>query len=218
MATKAFAYLRVSGRGQVDGDGFTRQLGKIQAYAAANGLELLEVYREKAVPGKTEWESRPAWVEMLDRIVHNGVRTILIEKLDRLARDILVQEHIIADLRKRGVDLISAEEPDLCRDDPTRNLMRQIMGAIAEYDRCMIVLKLRGARQRTKAKDGRCEGRKPYGFYPGELAVLTFMRERAEAGETPTQIARALNEKCWKPRGSGEWHPYAVSRILRRPA
>ncbi len=36
----------------------------------------------------------------------------------------------------------------------------------------MIVVKLLGARQRTKVKNGRCEGRKPYGFYPGEVETL----------------------------------------------
>ena len=45
--------------------------------------------------------------------------------------------------------------------------MRQIFGAIAEYEKTMIVIKLRGARQRKKARTGRCEGRKPYGHYPG---------------------------------------------------
>ena len=46
----------------------------------------------------------------------------------------MVQEHIIADLRQRHITIISALEPDLCVDDPSRKLMRQIMGAIAEYD------------------------------------------------------------------------------------
>ena len=50
-------------------------------------------------------------------------------------------------------------EPDLVEDDPTnptRKLVRQIMGAIAEYEKSLIVLKLRGARMRMRAKAGRC--------------------------------------------------------------
>lgn len=46
------------------------------------------------------------------------------------------------------------------------------MGAVAQYEKSQIVLKLRGARMRNRAKEGRCEGRKPYGFYEGEAAVL----------------------------------------------
>jgi hypothetical protein len=47
-------------------------------------------------------------------------------------------------------------------NDPTRILVRQMMGAVAQYEKSQIVLKLRGARMRKRAKEGRCEGRKPY--------------------------------------------------------
>jgi hypothetical protein len=40
----ALAYLRVSGRGQVDGDGFPRQLDAIARYARAHGVELAGEY------------------------------------------------------------------------------------------------------------------------------------------------------------------------------
>jgi DNA invertase Pin-like site-specific DNA recombinase len=159
---------------------------------------------------------RPAWVELIGAALETGITTILIEKLDRLARDLMVQEHIIADLRRRGVDLISAAEPDLCVDDPSRKLLRQIMGAIAEYDRAMIVLKLRGARQRQRAKVGRCEGAKPYGTLPGELDVLQrIVRLRGE-GRTFQQIASALNAEGIAPRRGARWHPSPIARIVTR--
>ena len=106
----------------------------------------------------------------------------LLEKLDRLARDLMIQETIIGDLRKYGFELVSVAEPDLCRDDPTRKLMRQIFGAISEYEKTMIVIKLRGARQRKKARTGRGEGRKPYGHYPGEKRVVERMRALRKEG------------------------------------
>jgi DNA invertase Pin-like site-specific DNA recombinase len=43
----------------------------------------------------------------------NGVKTVIVERLDRLARDLRLQETIIADLRKNGFELVSAAEPDL---------------------------------------------------------------------------------------------------------
>jgi hypothetical protein len=58
---------------------------------------------------------------------------------------------------------LSTAEPDLCSSDPTRILMPQILGAVAAYDKAMIVLKLRGARERKRAQRGRCEAAKPYG-------------------------------------------------------
>ena len=169
---KAFAYLRVSGKGQVEGDGFTRQLGEIKRYSAAHGIKIVRVYRDEGVSGTKDLENRPAFVEMMTALHSNGTNLVLVEKLDRLARDLMVQETIIGDLRKNGFDLISVMEPDLLQDDPSRKLMRQIFGAIAEYEKTMIVLKLRGARVRARAKQGRCEGRKPFGYFEGEDDVL----------------------------------------------
>jgi DNA invertase Pin-like site-specific DNA recombinase len=214
--TKAYGYLRVSGRGQVDGDGFPRQRAAIEAHAAAAGITVAGWFEEKAVPGKTEWEDRPSWVDMLAAVRDNGVRMICIEKLDRLARDLMVQEHIIADLRERSVQLVSVAEPDLNSDDPTRVLMRQIMGAIAQYDKTMIVLKLRSARDRIKARGERCEGKKPYGHYPGEEEGLEIIREAHADGATTVQTVNRLRVAGVQPRTGGEWHPFVVERIMAR--
>jgi len=57
---RAFAYLRVSGRGQVDGDGFDRQLAAIRSYAAVQGIAIARVFREEGVSGTLEGMDRPA--------------------------------------------------------------------------------------------------------------------------------------------------------------
>lgn len=49
----------------------------------------------------------------------NGVKVVIVERLDRLARDLMVQETIVADLRKYGFELVSVAEPDLMANDPT---------------------------------------------------------------------------------------------------
>ncbi len=139
----------------------------LKEYAKGHDIRIVKIYREEGVSGTKDLENRPALLEMMQALHGNGVKLVLIEKLDRLARDLMIQETIIGDLRKYGFELVSVTEPDLCQDDPTRKLMRQIFGAIAEYEKSMIVIKLRGARQRKKALTGRCEGRKPYGYYPG---------------------------------------------------
>src|SRR5579863_8723769 len=174
--TKAHAYLRVSGRGQIDGDGFPRQLKAIREYAAGHDLKIVNVYREEGVSGTKESADRPAWSELMTALHSNGVRVVIIERLDRLARDLMVQETIVADLRKNGFDLVSVAEPDLMANDPTRILVRQMMGAVAQYEKSQIVLKLRGARLRKKAKTGRCEGRKPFGFFEGEGEVMNRIK------------------------------------------
>jgi DNA invertase Pin-like site-specific DNA recombinase len=211
---KAFGYLRVSGKGQVRGDGFPRQLEAIRGYARAHGIKIVRVFEERGVCGATDLENRPALSELMQALHSNGVLLVLIEKLDRLARDLMVQETIIGDLRKAGFELVSVAEPDLLQDDPTRKLMRQFMGAIAEYEKAMIVLKLRGARIRAKARAGRCEGRKPFGYYPGEQAVIARMKELRSAGLGFDRIAEQLNAEGIKPRKGARWWGRSINNTL----
>jgi DNA invertase Pin-like site-specific DNA recombinase len=119
---KAFAYLRVSGKGQVNGDGFPRQLAAIRNYAATHDIRLIGSFREEGVSGTKESMDRPAWSELMAALHADGVKAVLIEKLDRLARDLMVQESVIADLHKNNFELISVQEPDLMAKDPTRVL------------------------------------------------------------------------------------------------
>jgi DNA invertase Pin-like site-specific DNA recombinase len=84
-----------------------------------------------------------AWSELMTALHSNGVRTVIVERLDRLAREPIVQEAIVADLRKNGFELVSVAEPDLMATDPTRILVRQRMAAVAQYEKSQIVLKLR---------------------------------------------------------------------------
>lgn len=213
---KAFAYLRVSGRGQVDGDGFSRQQLACEQYAASNGIEVVEVFREEGISGTKELEDRPALSDLLAALEENGVKTILIEKLDRLARDLMVQESLIRDMQRSGYTLISVAEPDLCSDDPSRKMMRQIFGAVAEYDKAMTVLKLRGARQRKKAIYGKGEGRHAFGEKPGERETLDQILEWSHGGMPCELIAGNLNAGGFKSRSGKRWHRSSVAKILAR--
>ena len=93
-----------------------------------------------------------------------------------------------------------------------------MMGAFAEYERAMIVKKLRGARQRARAtrKDYR-EGRKPYGWRPGEegtIRKILKILEMRSAGMACDTIAKTLNTAGIAAR-KGCWHPTSVSRVVK---
>ena len=94
------------------------------------------------------------------------------------------------------------------------SIMRQIFGAIAQYEKAMIVAKLRGARQRVKAKTGRCEGRKPYEATEAEVAVVARMREMRQGGMSYCAIADALTAEGVPSRLAQRWHTTQVQRIL----
>jgi hypothetical protein len=82
----------------------------------------------------------------------------------------------------------------------------------------MIVLKLRGARQRKKAKEGRCEGVKPYGEKPGESDSLMMIQHLRAAGQSCDRIAEALNVNGIPARRGGKWRGDTVNKILKREA
>jgi DNA invertase Pin-like site-specific DNA recombinase len=66
--------------------------------------------------------SRPALREVMVALHSDGVKLVLIERLDRLARDLMIQESIIADMQRHGFEIRSVMEPDLCSNDPSRTL------------------------------------------------------------------------------------------------
>jgi DNA invertase Pin-like site-specific DNA recombinase len=215
---KAFAYLRVSGQGQVEGDGFPRQLKACKAFAAKNEIKLVRVFREEGVSGTKESAARPAFREMMLALLSNGVRTVVIERLDRLARDLMVQESMIAEFKRHGFELISTMEPDLGSTDPSRVAFRQMIGVFSQFEKSNIVLKLRGARERQKAKTGRCEGRKPYGEHEGEQPILERMKALRASRMAVDTIAATLNREGVQTRSGGLWFGSTVNKILKANA
>jgi DNA invertase Pin-like site-specific DNA recombinase len=109
-------------------------------------------------------EARPGFAEMLQAIAGNGVRTIIVETANLFARDLMLQEVGFARLKELGIELIAADSPNAFVDDgPTSELIRQVLGAVAEFDKSTIVAKLLQARQRKRRATGKkVEGRKSH--------------------------------------------------------
>ena len=220
---KALSYLRVSGKGQVDGDGFPRQRASIEAYARAQGVELVGEYVDAGVSGTRDLDDRAGLAALIDRIESNGVRLVLVERADRLARDLMIGEIILSKFRTIGVRVVAVEgNTDLTVDDsdPTRVLVRQVLGAIAQYDKAVTVLKLRAARDRKRRQQGRCEGRKPYGDTPAEqqaIERIKSLRRQRPGGKAMSYaaIANAMNETGIPTRYGKPWKPGTIYAILR---
>src|SRR5215471_6034628 len=224
VKTKAFSYLRVSGKAQIEGDGFPRQREIVKNYARRHQIEVVQEFCEKGVSGTKDAFDRDALTEIFVALKANGVRLVLVERADRLARDLMISEILLGEFRKIGVRVVSAEcgtELTVEDDDPTKKLIRQVLGAISEWEKSVIVQKLRAARMRIRKAEGKCEGRKPYGADEDEQKVIGLMRQCQKEGLTLRGIADRLNTEGIKTRtaragNETKWHAQAIQRILAR--
>jgi DNA invertase Pin-like site-specific DNA recombinase len=220
MATQqiqAVSYLRVSSVGQIAGDGFPRQREAVQIYAERNGIEVVGEFRDEGVSGTVDHGEREGFKALLERIAGNCVRLVLIERPDRLARDLLVQETLLASLIRLGVRVVDSSGTDLTDEsDPSRVLIRQVLGAVAQHDRACLVAKLRAARQRQRIATGRCEGRKPFGTRVGEDRGLDRIKQLKGQGCSLRVIAAALNAEGIPTRGGKAWSFGTVARLASR--
>lgn len=201
----AYGYIRVSGKGQITGDGFARQEKEIRGYARAKGFDIVHIFKEKAVSGTLDETERPAFKEMVSAILDNGVKTIIIEGMDRLARDLQIQTALITYLASKDITLISARtDQDITRavmEDPMQKALVQIQGVFSELEKNMLVKKLKAARDRKKEKTGKCEGRKSYQeTSPELLAEIKRLRRKPRNGKrlSLNKTVEALNKKGFK--------------------
>jgi DNA invertase Pin-like site-specific DNA recombinase len=172
---KAVAYLRTSSATNAgpDKDSDKRQRAAIAAFARAHGYAIVDEFYDAAVSGADPIAERPGFKDMLDRIAGNGVRCIIVESPDRFARDLTVQLTGHDFLKKLDISLIPATAPDFFTEDtPTAVLVRQVLGAIAQFEKTSLVAKLKAARDRKKAAIGKCGGRKSYAEAKPETVAL----------------------------------------------
>ena len=225
MGIKCYGYLRVSGQGQVNGDGYERQEKAIKGYAKANGYEVVNLFKEEGISGTKGEEERPAFKKMIAEILRDGVNTILVESLDRLAREYRIQEQLLIYLVSKGIDLISANTGEnvtqAIQADPMKKAMVQIQGIFSELDKSLLVRKLRVARERVRKEKGKCEGAKRYGENSEEekaiVARIRLMKRKRRGGHrgmTLQQIADQLNSEGVTTKRGKEWRPEQVRRVL----
>ena len=222
MATnkiRAIAYLRTSSAANVgsDKDSDKRQRAAIAAFAKARGYQIVEEFYDAAVSGADPINERQGFKAMLDRIAGNGVRVILVESPDRFARDLAVQLAGHSYLKGLGVELVPTTAPDFFTEDtPTAVLVRQVLGAISQFEKASLVAKLRAARERKVAAGGRGTGRWRYDEARPE--VVTLARELHDQGMSYRKISAALAQRGYVTSKGKPYVASAVQTMLMRNA
>ncbi len=221
-AKRAVGYLRTSSAANVgpDKDSEQRQRAAIEAFATRAGIEVDKWYYDAAVSGADPIDTRPGFAAALEHIASSGVRTIIVETANRFARDLIVQETGFRLLRDQGVELIAADSPSsFIEDTPTAALIRQVLGAVAQFEKAALVAKLKGARERRKRETGRCEGRKAHAHIRPEVVALARRLRRAspKTGERRSlrKIAIALAAAGFVNERGTPYQAGSVARLLK---
>jgi DNA invertase Pin-like site-specific DNA recombinase len=193
---KAVAYLRTSSKTNVgpDKDSDKRQIAAVAAYAKANGFDVVATYYDAAVSGADPVTDRPGFAEMIERLLSNGARTIIVESPDRFARDLMVQLAGHDMLKARGIALIAASAPQFFLEEtPTAIMVRQILGAVAQFEKTTTVAKLAAARKRKRVANGKCDGRKSHAEKRPEVVALAkaLRRRRPKGGQMSLRAVSA---------------------------
>src|SRR5213592_2745070 len=229
---RAAIYGRVSSERQEKEHTIGSQLEALRAYAAKNGLEIVEEFTDEGYSGARL--DRPALDRMRDLAERRGFEVLLTYCTDRLARKFVLQALILDELERFGVKTIFLEGG--AADDPLSKLMHQITGAVAEFERAKITERYR----RGKLYRARCgeivSPDVPFGLMKiprrdgvpahaeieeAEAVVVRRIFDAYVKGElTVRQIAKQLTlDRTPTPRnGGGKWSWSAVDRILHEEA
>lgn len=229
MSKKIIGYCRVSTDNQKDEGTIDLQRQALKEYADAKGYELVKIFEDEGVSGGLE--DRAGLAELfsfLEDKENKGVEAVLIFKLDRLARDLYIQEHLIKKLEALSVGLISTKEADLASDDPMRKAFRQFMGIVSELEKSFITMRLSGGRinkiknKKTYAGGGIALG---YSTIDKDLVIDTagadtirqIFKMKRYGKKGLREIARTLNEQGVATARGGKWHAGTIKYILANP-
>ncbi len=226
---RVVAYVRVSSAHQAEAFGPEVQRAAIRKWATAGGHKVVSWHTD-VISGASELRNRVGWCEAAALVKSGKAQGIVVARLDRLARDVMVQEVLLRKLSDLGGIVISTRENENEMlngesKDPSRKLARVIMGAISEYDREMTVDRLAAGRQAKAARGGYAHGALPYGYrsangklvpVAAEQAALAKMKSMAAQGVPLREIAGALTAEGHPTKRGGTWCAATVGRILKR--
>jgi Site-specific recombinases, DNA invertase Pin homologs len=224
MTKKAIAYYRVSTELQKEEGTIEVQKMKVREFALKNEYLIVSEFSDDGFSGGLS--DRPGLKELLDSLSTTEAEHIIIYKLDRLARDLYIQEGLIKEFNKNSKQLISTLEPDLDGSDPFRKAFRQMLGVFSEFEKAMIAIRLEGGRER-KAKNGGWHGGKIYGYDNNEGSLIINKNE-AETIQLIFKLRKS--KKSFKfianeltknntptKRGKDKWSASTIKKMISNP-
>jgi site-specific DNA recombinase len=230
-------YIRVSTGRQQQQQTIEQQLARLRDSVATQPdwhLDEAHIYRDDGYSGAKL--NRPGLDRLRDQAALAVFERVLLTTPDRLARNYVHQMLVIEELTQYGCQVEFLDRP--MNDDPHDQLLLQIRGAVAEYERTLITDRMRRGRL-AKLRSGQLLpwAVPPYGYLcdperprdpsclqldPVKAAVVSQIFAWSTDLQTPVSVAgvaRRLTEaQVPSPRGKPRWSPAAVRNILRAPS
>lgn len=230
---KYYGYCRVSTETQSEkGYGLDAQRNEITKYATAHGITIEQVYVDAGISGNIKdtddddaINKRAGLIELLSVLEADDV--VIILNTSRLWRSDMTKALVRRELMKRGVHIVSIEQPkyDLYSKDPNDYLINAIIEALDVYERMSISLKLARGRTTKASQGNKPAGVTAYGYRytadkkaveidQGEAETIRYMFTEAQKGASLGDIADALNNQGKQTRQGKQWQRGSVAAIL----
>jgi site-specific DNA recombinase len=227
---RAAIYARVSSEEQREGQTIDSQVAELERFAREKNWQIAGVYKDAGWSGSLL--ARPDLDRLRDDASRGGFDLVLLNDVDRLARDVAHLGIVKRDLESRGVEVVFRKLP--AEKSPTYNLMVNILGSFAEFEREMISDRTRrGRRHKVEVRQQYLGAQAAYGYRyipkdrsggnvghlsidPEEASVIRQMYEWvSEEGLSALKVVERLNERAIPSRKGKLWGKSSVIRILR---
>jgi site-specific DNA recombinase len=230
-ALRLAIYARVSTEEQREGQTIDSQLSELERFARDKGWPISGTYKDDGWSGGIM--ERPELDRLRDDAQKGVFDGVLINDVDRLARDVAHLGVIKRDLERKGVRVIFRKLP--ADTSPTSNLMVNILGSFAEFERELIADRTRrGRRHKVEVRKQYLGSNTAYGYRytpkdrtAGKEGFLEIVPEEAnvvrqifawvdQEGLSARRVLFRLNDlKVCPQKGGKRWGKSSVLRILK---
>jgi site-specific DNA recombinase len=227
---RAALYARVSTDRQEKEQTIESQLAAITRYADEQGFRHTAALTYKDDGYSGSWLDRPGLDELRDHAREGRFDVVVVLCPDRLARRYAYQVLLLEELKRTGIEVHFCERP--IGDTPDDQLLMQIQGAIAEYERAKLLERCRRGRLHRARQGELAPPSTPYGYtysarkYGGDGQIRVNEEEAAmvrqvfawyaEEGVSLLGLVQKLNASPWRTRrGKKRWHSTTLRAMLR---
>jgi DNA invertase Pin-like site-specific DNA recombinase len=187
-AKRAALYVRVSSEEQ----NTAAQERALTEYVQRRGWKLQDIYRDHGVSGAKS--NRPRLNELLKACRRGLVDVVVVWKFDRFARSLKQLMSGLEMCRALGIDFVSVTE-SVDTSLPAGELVFQMIGAVAQFERSLIGERVRSGLSNARAK-GKLLGRPPLRALTAR-EIKDLRKQRRDKGSPYRELAKTFGISVW---------------------